>query len=127
MLYGCGLRVSEPLNLRIKDIDLERQKLWMRGAKGGNDRVVPLPASLASETMHQMQVARMVWKVDKQNATPVMLPHRLARKYPEYRFSWGCVGLGPNGEVMDGAPTWVGASLWTSIAGHWTLCRHGAG
>jgi integrase len=22
MLYGCGLRVSEPLNLRIKDVDL---------------------------------------------------------------------------------------------------------
>lgn len=27
MLYGCGMRVSEPLNLRIKDIDLERRRL----------------------------------------------------------------------------------------------------
>ena len=34
MLYGCGLRVSEPLNLRIKDIDLERRRLCIRGAKG---------------------------------------------------------------------------------------------
>jgi hypothetical protein len=23
MLYGCGLRVSEPLNIRIKDLNLE--------------------------------------------------------------------------------------------------------
>ncbi|RYD74279.1 MAG: hypothetical protein EOP84_20150, partial [Verrucomicrobiaceae bacterium] len=23
LLYGCGLRVTEPLNLRIKDVDLE--------------------------------------------------------------------------------------------------------
>ena len=34
----CGLRVSEPLNLRIKDIDLERRTLCIRSAKGGNQR-----------------------------------------------------------------------------------------
>ncbi len=34
MLYGCGLRVSEPLNLRIKDINLERCRVCIRGAKG---------------------------------------------------------------------------------------------
>jgi integrase len=37
MLYGCGMRVSEPLNLRIKDVDLERGRLCIRGAKGGNN------------------------------------------------------------------------------------------
>ena len=46
MLYGCGLRVSEPLNLRIKDVDLERCRLCIRGAKGGKDRMVALPPSL---------------------------------------------------------------------------------
>ena len=82
MLYGCGLRVSEPLNLRIKDIDLERRRLCIRGAKGGNDRVVALPACLIPELTQQMQVVRAVWQRDKQDRTPVMLPHRLARKYP---------------------------------------------
>ena len=43
MLYGCGLRVTEPLNLRIKDFNLERGTLAIRDAKGGNDRVIPLP------------------------------------------------------------------------------------
>src|SRR5690349_8605416 len=38
LLYGCGLRVTEPLNLRSKDINLERRSLCIRGAKGGNDR-----------------------------------------------------------------------------------------
>jgi hypothetical protein len=28
MLYGCGLRVTEPVNLRIKDLNLERHSLW---------------------------------------------------------------------------------------------------
>ncbi len=46
LLYGCGLRVTEPLNLRIKDVSLEGRRLCIRGAKGGNDRVVPLPPSL---------------------------------------------------------------------------------
>jgi integrase len=95
MLYGCGLRVTEPLNLRSKDLDLERRSLCIRGAKGGNDRVVPLPECLVRELTQQMQFARAVWQRDKQNRTPLMLPHRLARKYPEYRFSWGWAWLFP--------------------------------
>ncbi len=65
MLYGCGLRVSEPLNLRIKDINLEQRRLYIRGAKGGNDRVVALPACLIPELKQQIQCARSVWLRDK--------------------------------------------------------------
>jgi len=95
MLYGCGLRVSEPLNLRIKDIDLERGSLCIRGAKGGNDRVVRLPGSLIPELKQQIRLARLVWQLDKENGTPLMLPHRLAKKYPEYQFSWRWAWLFP--------------------------------
>ncbi len=95
MLYGCGLRVSEPLNLRIKDIDLERRTLCIRGAKGGKDRVVALPQSLISELTHQIQLARLVWQRDKHTRTPVILPNRLAKKYPDYQFSWSWAWLFP--------------------------------
>jgi len=95
MLYGCGLRVSEPLNLRIKDVDLERRSLCIRGAKGGHDRVVPLPESMIPELKQQMEFARTVWQRDKHNRTPLMLPNRLAKKYPEYQFSWGWAWLFP--------------------------------
>jgi integron integrase len=95
MLYGCGLRVSEPLNLRIKDINLQAATLCIRGAKGGNDRLVQLPQSLLPELKQQMRSARLVWELDKQNRTPLMLPHRLARKYPEYQFSWSWAWLFP--------------------------------
>jgi len=60
LLYGCGLRVSEPLNLRIKDVNLERGTLCIRGAKGGNDRVVQLPSSLVPELTQQIRSARLV-------------------------------------------------------------------
>lgn len=87
LLYGCGLRVSEPLNLRIKDLNLAVPCLYVRGAKGGKDRSVSLPCSLASEIMQQVEFAETVWRRDCQNKIPVMIPEPLARKYPEYQFS----------------------------------------
>ena len=42
-----------------------------------------------------MQLARTVWERDRHNRTPVMLPHRLAVKYPEYQFSWPWAWLFP--------------------------------
>jgi integron integrase len=95
MLYGCGLRVSEPINLRIKDLDLEARKMCIRGAKGGNDRVVALPLSLLPAIKQQMRFAREIWRRDQEDRTPVMLPNRLARKYPEYQFAWGWAWLFP--------------------------------
>jgi integrase len=77
LLYGCGLRVSEPLNLRIKDVNLERCRLCIRGAKGGKARMVALPASLVGELVQQIQRARGAWQIDQQNRTPVILPGRL--------------------------------------------------
>jgi integrase len=95
MLYGCGLRVSEPLNLRIKDVDLQGGRLCIRGAKGGRDRMVSLPSSLIPELIAQMNLSRTVWQRDKQDRLPVMLPHGLRRKYPEYQFSWPWAWLFP--------------------------------
>ena len=40
LLYGCGLRVSEPLNLRIKDVDLKQRRLYVYQAKGDKGRVI---------------------------------------------------------------------------------------
>jgi integrase/recombinase XerD len=41
--YGAGLRVSEVVALRPEDIDSQRMLIHIRGAKGGRDRMVPLP------------------------------------------------------------------------------------
>jgi integron integrase len=95
MLYGCGLRVCEPLNLRIKDVDLPGRRFYIRGAKGGKDRVVAIPLSLIPELTQQMQLARAVWDRDRRNGTPVTLPHALARKYPEFMFTWAWAWLFP--------------------------------
>jgi integron integrase len=95
LLYGCGLRVSEPLNLRIKDVDIRRSRLCIRGAKGGKDRVVALPASLIPEIAKQLHHARAIWEEDQRSRTPLALPEGLAKKYPEFQFNWMWAWLFP--------------------------------
>jgi site-specific recombinase XerD len=44
--YGCGLRVSEIVQMKIKDIDSSRMVILVERAKGKKDRMVMLPATL---------------------------------------------------------------------------------
>ena len=43
LLYACGLRRSELLNLRLTDLDKQRNLLIIRQSKGRKDRITPLP------------------------------------------------------------------------------------
>src|SRR5579872_3503769 len=75
LLYGCGLRVSEPLNLRIKDVNLEAAQLIIRAAKGSKDRVVAIPCSTLEDLREQTETARTIWRRDQRDRVPVALPH----------------------------------------------------
>jgi integrase/recombinase XerD len=46
LIYACGLRRSELINLKINSIDSKRKLLSVKGAKGNKDRVVPIPESM---------------------------------------------------------------------------------
>lgn len=87
MLYGCGLRVSEPLNIRLKDLDLANSRLTIRDGKGAKDRVVPFPCCLAEPLRRQAALAEARWEQDAAVGIPVPLPYQLARKYPRLAFS----------------------------------------
>lgn len=54
--YGMGLRVSEVVNLKIKDIDSSRMQVGIRAAKGKKDRYVPLPQSLLPQLREYYKV-----------------------------------------------------------------------
>ena len=55
LMYTCGLRVSEAVNLRIDDIDGQRMVVWARNTKGHRDRSIPLPI----QTLTQL---RLYWR-----------------------------------------------------------------
>jgi integrase len=46
ILYGCGLRLSEALNLRVRDVDLHTGVLTIVNGKFNKDRLVPLSPEL---------------------------------------------------------------------------------
>jgi len=48
LIYGCGLRVGEALNLKRKDLDIGRLMLHVRRGKGRKDRTVVFPRSLVA-------------------------------------------------------------------------------
>jgi len=46
MIYSCGLRRSELLNLKFSDIDSKRNIVIIRQSKGKKDRITPLSAKI---------------------------------------------------------------------------------
>ncbi len=91
LMYGAGLRVTEPLNLRLRDVELECGRLCIRAAKGNKDRYVMIPRVCVAPLEAQMAKAKSVWEWDRAH-TPllgVVLPNALERKYPRAPFSLG--------------------------------------
>jgi integron integrase len=55
LLYGCGLRMSECLNLRVQSLNFDAGVLTVHDGKGKKDRTVPLPESIMAELKAQLQ------------------------------------------------------------------------
>ena len=83
VLYGSGLRLMEALQLRVKDVDLERRELTIRGGKGDKDRVTVLAdAAVPLLTAHLRRVAALHHRDLVRGAGAVALPGALAVKLP---------------------------------------------
>ncbi|MBI5784639.1 MAG: integron integrase [Rhodocyclales bacterium] len=89
LLYGTGLRITEGLQLRVKDIDFERGAIIVREGKGGKDRIVMLPQRLRSGLREQLARGRVLWDADQAaGRAGVEMPDALDRKYPRAGESW---------------------------------------
>ena len=97
LLHGTGMRLTEGLRLRIKDVDFDRYVIIVREAKGGKDRVVMLPQTLAPALHQQLLNARSIWDVDRRaQRGGVETPHALGQKYPKVGLTWGWFWLFPS-------------------------------
>ncbi|MCF6288928.1 MAG: integron integrase [Proteobacteria bacterium] len=82
-IYGCGLRLSEALNLRIKNVDFDYNRLIIWDTKSLQDRSLPLPKKLITSYRQQIQRVKIFHKKDlSRGFGAVELPNALARKYP---------------------------------------------
>jgi len=115
LMDGTGMRLMEAMRLRVKDVEFARQVIVVREAKGGKDRVVMLPRSLAPALREQLALARLLWQQDRQDGRGgVDVPHALEAKYPQVGRTWGWFWVFPALRLStDRAPASSGATTST--------------
>lgn len=83
LMYGAGLRVTECLRLRIKDVDFGFRQILVRDGKGKKDRAVPLPQAMTAALRLQIEAVSRIHAVDLADGFgEVSLPYAIDRKYP---------------------------------------------
>ncbi|MBI4864762.1 MAG: tyrosine-type recombinase/integrase [Candidatus Riflebacteria bacterium] len=81
--HRAGLRLEECLNLRVRDVDLDRGCLTVRNGKGNKDRQTLFPSRLKDRwTAHLVGVRQPFFADGHKDLPGVELPSRLERKYP---------------------------------------------
>jgi len=82
LLYGSGLRLHECLELRVKDIDVERRHIVIRRGKGQKDRPTVLPAAVVEPLARHLESVKRQHEADlARGLGRVVLPFALDRKY----------------------------------------------
>jgi integrase/recombinase XerD len=56
MIYACGFRVSELINLKLEDINLETKEGYVRSGKGRKDRFFNIPLTLEKDLQQQINL-----------------------------------------------------------------------
>jgi integron integrase len=93
LLYGCGLRVSECLQLRVHCFNFDAGVLTIHDGKGGKDRTVPLPETILPELRAQLEALKELHQRDlERNYAGVFLVNALESKYKhaakEFIWQW---------------------------------------
>ena len=79
--YGCGLRVSELLHLKVRDIDGERRLLRIDQGKGAKDRLVEMPQTLLLQLRGYWQQFRPIaWLFPGRDPTTALGHSRQAKE-----------------------------------------------
>jgi len=87
--YGCGLRLMELLELRVKDLDPERGVLTVRHGKGDRDRQLLLPRSLRPRIERHLLERKALWESDVAKGwARVDLPPGIAARQAGQDTSW---------------------------------------
>jgi integron integrase len=106
LLYGAGLRLNECLELRVKDLDLERQQIVIRRGKGQKDRPTVLPTAVFEPLSRHLEGVKRQHQTDlARGFGRVVLPFALDRKYPNAPIEWGWQFVFPASRVCTD-PRW---------------------
>jgi integron integrase len=89
LMYGTGMRLMECLELRVQDIDFDRNEILVRNGKGAKDRVTMLPSTLAAPLKEHLLHVKTVHDRDLcEGWGSTVLPGALDKKYPKSSTDW---------------------------------------
>jgi integron integrase len=91
LLYGTGMRISECLRLRVKDLDFDQMQIEIHQSKGDKSRLVPLPKRTVEPLRRLVESRKLMHEEDvARGEASVWLPHALSRKFPNAHreFKW---------------------------------------
>ena len=101
LMYGSGLRLTELIGLRVKDVDCERLQIVIRAGKGDKDRITMVPESLIERLQAHRERLRQRHEDDLVlNLPGVWLAEGLERKYPQAGKSWEWQWFFPSKNLM---------------------------
>jgi site-specific recombinase XerD len=64
LLARCGMRIYEPLRLKLHHFRDDDKTLYIEKTKFKKDRLIPIPKALAAEITNYLAVRRMLWGTD---------------------------------------------------------------
>lgn len=82
LMYGCGLRLFECLNLRVHCLNLDEMILTVHDGKGKKDRTLPVPKAVLPELHDHLERIRTLHVRDlEEGYSGVFMPTALDRKW----------------------------------------------
>jgi len=100
LMYGCGLRISDCLRLRVKDLDFSANTVQVNNAKGEKDRLLMMPRQLKKSLQERLQQIRVYYDRDRANDVPgVWMPTALDKKAPAWGKDWGWFWVFPSDKL----------------------------
>ena len=102
LLYGSGLRLSEALRLRIKDLHFDDDRVLVRDGKGGKDRATVLPTRLQEPLQHYLRQVKAQFDQDRaHDVGGAYLPDALTEKYPNAPTEWRWQYVFPSTQLSE--------------------------
>jgi len=99
-IYGTGMRVSEFVRLRVKDVDFANEIIFVVDGKGGKDRSVPFPKKLIDKMREHLAKVKVMHNEDLEKGYgEVYLPMALGRKYTNAGREWKWQYVFPSGKL----------------------------
>lgn len=100
ILYGSGIRITEAIRLRVKDVDYNMKQLTVRSGKGSKDRITTFPESVIAMLENHLNRVKLWHDQDlAKGLGEVYLPYALDRKYKNAAKEWGWQYIFPSSNL----------------------------